>query len=94
MKAKTSSCRGCGKPILWGVTSDGKKIPLDPRAPVYVVRVLECPGTDHQVIRLERSSLIDGMEVDGEPQVAYVSHFATCPKANDFSSSIRALGRV
>lgn len=34
---KTSLCRGCGKKIIWGVTPDGKKIPLDAVAPVYHV---------------------------------------------------------
>lgn len=61
-------CKGCNKPIVWGLTEDGKRIPLDPSAPVYV--------RDGEVVRRER--------------LAMVSHFATCPKANDFSASKKA----
>lgn len=32
-----SKCKGCDKIIVWGVTPDGKKIPLDPRADCYAV---------------------------------------------------------
>jgi len=32
---KTTPCPGCGKPIVWGVTVEGTRVPLDPREPVY-----------------------------------------------------------
>lgn len=28
-------CRGCGKPILWGVDLTGRPIPLDNTVPIY-----------------------------------------------------------
>jgi len=58
----------CGKRIVWAVTADGKKIPLDPAPAVYEVDTVN-PTT------CERT------------KTAMVSHFATCPKANDFSGS-------
>ncbi len=66
-----SDCRGCHKEIVWGVTADGKKIPLDPRAPVY------------QLGRVD----IDGNQELSRTSMAMVSHFCTCPKANLFSGS-------
>lgn len=67
----TSPCKGCGKPIVWGETDDGKKIPLDPKPPVYTVvwtaRKITCSRSPREVFM--------------------VSHFATCPEANRFSGS-------
>jgi hypothetical protein len=68
-----SLCRGCGKEIIWGVTAEGKRIPLDPRPPVYRLVV----GYATQEIVVERQ------------KDAMVSHFATCSRANDFSASKR-----
>lgn len=67
-----SNCRGCGKKIIWAVTVDGKKIPLDPTPPTYGAADDSEIHTDGQFIGRSR---------------AMVSHFATCPKANDFSGS-------
>lgn len=65
-------CAGCGKKIVWIETADGKKIPLDPRPPVYSYTPI-----------VGSSGRFVGARLEG----AAVSHFATCPKANDFSAS-------
>ncbi len=67
---KESKCAGCGATIVWAVNpATGKKVPLDPRAPIY--RFVDAPGGPEAL-----------RETDGE---LMVSHFATCTKAADFS---------
>lgn len=65
------TCKGCGKKIIWGETEDGKKIPLDPRPPVY------------HIYRVSN----DGKNIIRRRTDCYVSHFATCPNASEFSGS-------
>ncbi len=72
-----SMCRGCGKEIVWGKNEFGKKIPLDPRAPVYIIEGVIIPGDFVPVSSAKTDSY----------QTAMVSHFATCPDANRFSAS-------
>ena len=74
----TVPCKGCGKPILWTAGPHGS-IPLDPRAPVYAVQAdgKEIPP---RVVRANET---------GALVYYYVSHFATCSAANDFSASKR-----
>lgn len=70
-----SRCRGCGRPIFWGETAEGKKIPLDAIAPVYSVvaeKVPILPGQGEYHLIVERAP-------------GFVSHFATCSKASQFS---------
>lgn len=66
-------CYKCGCPLGFGRTVEGKLIPLDLRSPIYAVTggVYQVAG-ERGVIRTELS---------------YVSHFATCPHANDFSGA-------
>lgn len=66
-----SECRGCGRKILWARTSDGKPIPLDAIAPVYLVAEVESP---------ERGDNLTATRAHN----AYVSHFVTCPQRDQF----------
>ena len=70
-----STCKGCGKKLYWGITEDGKTIPLDAVAPVYYVKL----GMNEN-----KKNGTEKIEIFREPN-AFVTHFATCPKANQFS---------
>ena len=72
----SSACK-CGKRLVWGTDSAGKRHPLDASAPVFELigdpqRDLLGAPVDAMVERTRR---------------AFVTHFATCPLANQFSSS-------
>lgn len=68
-----AECRGCGKLIIWGIQENGVKVPLDPSAPVYVLLEKQGPGRAQKIMRV--------------PDEYMVSHFKTCPNANEFSRS-------
>lgn len=74
------TCRGCDRPVIWvAITKkDGKpgRLSLDATAPVYQVDGVD---RDHGG-RLQNAERQKG---------AYVSHFATCRNANDFSQTTR-----
>lgn len=66
-------CKGCGKPIVYAKNFEtGHTIPLDPNPPVYYVEYSDGDEHDAPVIATRAKEYM-------------VSHFATCPKANDFS---------
>lgn len=72
-----AKCKGCGREIIWAKSKEsGAKIPLDPRPPVYVYA--KTPE--------------GGMECWYPLAPSAVSHFATCPNANEFSGSKRRKG--
>lgn len=78
---KTTPCRGCARPIVFARTADGKTIPLDPRPPIYLVTQVD--GEASAV----RDTLIT--TTDGAETSHMVTHFATCPKAAEFSRGKR-----
>jgi hypothetical protein len=71
-------CRSCKKPIIWAVTTKGRRMPLDPE-----------PVENGNLILRHRMSglptalyLTHGADVELQPdEKRYVSHFATCPYA-------------
>ena len=75
-------CKGCGKPILWATDDKGQNIPLDPRAPVYRVHKMK------QDFTCERDVLVG--DAGGGDSRCMVSHFNTCPTADQFSRGRRA----
>ncbi|MGB0685284.1 MAG: hypothetical protein ACPGQD_03720 [Planctomycetota bacterium] len=81
MRPFEQACRGCGKAIVWGVCEESAgKLPLDASAPVYLFKGMSARGPV-----FER----DTRNESGRRR-AMVSHFATCPSANEFSKSGRA----
>jgi hypothetical protein len=68
----SSECRGCGKQVFFAKDDFGKTQILDFRAPVYRIIPVEEELSGKHCVREYKS---------------YVSHFSTCSKANDFSSS-------
>ena len=67
------ACRGCGKSVVFAKDAEGKWQILDVVAPCF-----RQTGTD------AKGAFI----VERDP-TAMVSHFATCPRANEFSAAKR-----
>lgn len=67
-----TTCRGCGATIVWVETPGRVRVPIDPRPPIYRYNLDTGQGQ-----KIER----------GLTDAYGVSHFATCPKANEFSKS-------
>lgn len=73
------TCKGCDAPIHWAQVVGGKRVPIDPD-PVdngNLVLVSLAPGERREVRYLRR-----GEDAGDAPR--YVSHFATCPQAEQF----------
>lgn len=65
-----SACRSCGAPIIWAITENGKRMPLD----------AEPAERPTGVFRLEPSG--DDLIARRPIEQVYISHFATCPNAD------------
>lgn len=72
---KTDKCRSCGRPIIWTITSKGKRMPVDAE-PSPDGNVALDEGPDGAV----RAS-VTGPAPGLIPEPRYTSHFATCPEA-------------
>ena len=74
-------CKGCGAEIDWILTRDGKNMPVDPE-PVFVA-----VDEGRDVFVTDYGEVIRGREVPantGSGEVAFVSHWATCPVGGNF----------
>ena len=73
-------CRSCGAAVIWCVTHNGKRMPVD----------AEPVEGGNLVLRQEGEKVIAEYPGKGHPslfeddQPTYVSHFATCKYADDW----------
>jgi len=77
-----SKCRACEAPIRWAVTeATGKRIPLnaeaDPEGNIYVDRWM-ADGTPVVIV------VSDLADIPRCEALRYTTHFATCPRADEF----------
>ena len=76
-----STCKSCGARIIWCVTEQGKRMPVD-RQPSNdgTVHVFECPedGTDMCEVL---GDILKRELAREQGEFLYKSHFATCPNA-------------
>lgn len=76
-----SRCRSCGAEIIWIKTRAGKAMPCDRERVTYWAK----PGGSKTIVTPNGEAV--RCELEGDPQeatgVGYISHFATCPQANE-----------
>lgn len=78
-----SVCRGCGTPLEWIRTKEGRSMPVDPET----VFVIEGEGRDRFIT--DEGEVITGRRATPEEErpeltVAFVPHWKTCPDADRF----------
>lgn len=74
-----SKCRSCGAEIIWIKMRSGKAMPCD----AYKRTMIKGDGKD--VLITDDGGIIHGTFADyehGANASGYISHFATCPNAN------------
>lgn len=81
---KTTACRACGARIMFLKTAAGKTMPVDEKG-TFFLEVKDGPELfvlgDGTTARGQRVSPEQREDAD---RFGYVSHFATCPKADQF----------
>ena len=82
--ARLGTCRGCGEKIAFIQTLKGKWMPVNPESVSFV------PAGGPNTYVMEDGTVTRGRETDWADRqqnnfrIGYISHFATCPKADSF----------
>lgn len=84
-----SLCKGCGAPLEWIRTKEGRYMPVDPE-PVFII---EGTGPDNFIT--DEGEVIRGRAATAEEknnglEVAFVPHWKTCPAAGSFRHKKKA----
>ena len=77
---RTSICKSCGAEIIWIKMQSGKAMPVDYNQVTYWKKT----GGSKKIVT-PNGEVLSG-EIEGDLNTAtgvgYISHFATCPNAN------------
>lgn len=74
-----ATCKGCGAPVIWLPTVNGKMMCLDPKPIGFV----EKPGARGKIFTDGRVVSCEYTDAEGA-ETGYLPHWATCPNAADF----------
>lgn len=77
----TRPCKGCGQPIAWVVTRNGKRMPIDPEYDNGGNVWIE-PGEPPRVVHVGQRPLFDEWPLNTHGP--FMPHHATCPNVDDF----------
>lgn len=87
---KAVPCRSCGAPILWVVTENGKRMPLDAE-PTEAGKVIIRMGgrglpADAELAHVETKEETEARLKAREPaaRTAFMPHHATCPQGREW----------
>lgn len=78
---RTTQCRACGAEICFIKTIAGKSVPVDAKSLYFL------PGLGDELFILPDGTTQRGQKADEESnstQIGFISHFATCPCADQF----------
>ena len=79
---RVTACKGCGRPIVWIRTGNGKSMPCDAQPVVY--KAVE-GGKDRVVMpNGEVLSCTFDADTDEVTGVGYLPHWSSCPQAGKF----------
>ena len=77
-----AKCKGCGAPIVFIGTPEGRSIPCDAEQVLYWAR----PRATGKVVT--PNGIVVSCDLQGDPKLAtgigYKPHWASCPKAGQF----------
>jgi hypothetical protein len=80
-QSTTSECRSCHAEVIWVFTEKGRRMPIDAEPSAdgrfRKERVDVVDGNQHRIVHFVRD---DELEANTAP--LYLSHFATCPDAD------------
>lgn len=85
MAISMNKCKSCGAQIVYVPLTSGKTMPCNAR----LVDYYPTEGGRQRIVTPDGRVVAAEFAGCGEGKVGYISHFATCPKANTYRKRIR-----